>query len=366
MGHSSSLATLASVLALSSTAFSQVLVSPAINKTVEGPTYGSAAFGNNSSSGWRFQQVHDDLRGARATLRELALRRDASIATRYPTYEFNLDLILSTAATTSTTMQAGFDANHGSNRIAVISNKKIVMPATFSDGVAAPFVYRMKFDAPYAFDGGNNGLCWEARVSLMRGLTYTAYFDVAYWQNTSPALAQAYYGSGCTDSTQQTAAQLQASSSASWTQKTGSISLSGYYFARSSVAIAALGFSRSSYGALPLPFVLPGSATAYSGPCSVLASLDVVYATATDSNGYAALQIPIPVEQSFAGAKLFLQWLSEDKATSALIPLITSNAVEMQFVPPYGQTEIAYNVASSPLLSTGTVTGYTGYVVALY
>lgn len=354
------------VLLLGAPLLSQIACSPAVNKNVEGSSYIYNAFGQSNSSGWRFQQVHDDLQGKQLTVRELGFRRDANYMNRFSAYDFTVQLILSTAATQSSTMSTTFDQNHGTNRSVVVTNKVINMPATVGDGVAQPFAYRMKFDTAYTFNGGSGGLCWEARISLQRNLITTTYFDAAYSQDANPPLAQAYFGQGCAHTSQTTVAQLQASSSCNYTSNTGLLYLNGYYLDRSGVALASIGFSRTAYGALPLPFVLPGTATAYSGPCSIYGSLDLIFATTSDANGYGTLTIPIPVDINYAGAKLFSQYLTEDKAASVPIKLVTSNAVELQYVPPFTRTPISCSVAGSPLSATGTVTQYYGYVTALY
>src|SRR5690606_29880532 len=131
-------------------------------------------FGQNSSTGWRHLQVHDDLTGAPRTFRSLAIRRDAAAQGPYNAYSLRLTLILSKAATTSDTLDATFDANHGPDRITVVNDRTITFPSTAATGGPAPFDYVVPFDVPYSWNG-TGSLCWEVRVQSSTNMltTYT-------------------------------------------------------------------------------------------------------------------------------------------------------------------------------------------------
>lgn len=342
------------------------VVSPKHFAQVEGSSYVYRPFGSNNASGWRYQQVHDDLMGMKTTIRELAFRRDAPRTNRYSAYEFTVSVVLSTASKTAATMTSTFADNHGTNKKLVTVNRTVKMPATRPDTVAAPWVYRIKLDTPYAFDGTNGGLCWETQTSLFRGIVSTVYMDGASSASANPALAQTYFGQGCVHSSQVNPSAMTTSSSTNYSQKVGSIRVNGSYLARNSLAIGTIGFSRTNLGAIPLPLVIPGSQNAYSGACSIYASLDLVFAAATTSTGSASVTVPIPVDVQYGGAKLFVQLFSVDDQTSASLGLITSNAAEMQFVPPYVVAPISRVYASNTLAATGSLNRNYGLVTAAF
>lgn len=353
-----------SALVLISASSAQV-VSPTEFSTVEAPSYIYLPFGSNNSAGWRFAQIHDDLKGKKVTIREIGFRRD-STRSRFPSFEFTVTMKMSTAASTASQIVAAFDSNHGPNKSTVVLNKVIKFPGTSPNGVAAPWDYRIKLDNPYAFDGTQSGLCWEAQVSLFRNMKTTVYFDAAYSQSANPPLAQAYFGEGCVHSTQLNAAGLTSTSSTNYTQKTGTVTFYGSNQAPNSLAIGAIGFSRTMLGALPLPFAIPGSASAYSGTCTLYSSLDVLFAAGTDANGSCNASIPIPVDVNFDGAKLFVQLMSQDPQSNAALNLITTNAVEMQFVKPFGAASVSHVYASNTLSSTGSLQKTYGHVLAIF
>ncbi len=340
-------------------------VSPAEFKNVEAPTADYRPFGSNSTSGYRQVQIHDDLKSAKLTINELGFRRDGR-AGRYSAFEFTTSIIMSTASLTAASISATFDSNHGSNKVTVVTNKTFKWPAQAADRVAHDFAYRIKLDAPYAFDGTNGGLCWEAQASLFRNIATTVYFDFASASSTNPQMAVAVYGDGCVHSDQISAASLTTSSSMNWPAKTGTIRANCSNMARNSLAIGAIGFSRTSLGAIPLPFMIPGSAQAYSGACYFHASLDLVFATSTDVNRSGNITIPIPVDVQYAGAKLYVQMFSVDDSTPALIKFITTNGSEMQFVPPYTSPALSRVYATGSFTATGSVQKNYGQVTAIY
>lgn len=366
MNRSTILTSLAALVAASSLS-SQQAVSPKHFATVEANSWIYRPFGSNSNSGWRYQQIHDDMMGSKLTINEIAFRKDATQSPRTPAYELNVTIVMSTAAKTAATAVTTFAQNHGANRKIVTLNKLVKMPATFRDGVAAPWEYRIKLDAPYAFDGTNGGLCWEAQTSLFRGQSVTTYFDAASSSSTNPPMAFAYYGTGCYNSTQSRQATLTTSSSVNYTNKTGSIRVQGNYLTRNSLAIGTLGFSRTLFaGVLPLPLELPGSANSYSGPCTMYASLDLVFAATTSSTGYTTATVPIPVDVQYGGIKLYVQLLSTDPGSTAVIPFTTTNASEMQFVPPYKLPGCTRIYATNSLAQTGSLQRNYGLVTALF
>lgn len=343
------------------------VVSPKGYEKTEAPSSIYRGFGSRSASGWRYMQVHDDLRGARATVREIAFRRDGLRTTsRYPSYEFNVTLIISTAKTDASTMATSFDANHGTNRQTVAVNQVIKMPATAPGRVADNWDYRIKLSSPYMFNGQSGGLCWEAQTNLFRGPSTTVYFDAAWSRSSNPQMAGTPFGEGCFHSQQRLRATCSASSSLNYSSKIGSLRVNGNYHRPNSLAIGIVGFSRTNFGAIPLPFTIPGSSTQYSGPCQLYTGFDLIFAGTTNSTGTTSTTVPIPVDAQYGGVKLFVQLMSQDPDTGAAIDLVTSNGYELQFVPPYDLPPISRCFSTSSLSATGSVTKNFGIVTAIF
>ena len=344
----------------------QQRVSPLEFRVVEAPNLASRPFGSHSTNGWRYLQVHDDLRGSKLTIRELGFRRDGAQVLRYSKYECTVSMSMSTAKTSSQTIDAFFDKNHGANKKSVVINRVIKFPATRGGRLVGPWDYRIKLDTPYAFDGTSGGLCWEARVSFFRGLISTVNFDAAWSVSSNPPMAIVPFGAGCVHSEQTRAAVLGASSAMNWNTGVGTINLSGNYQARSALTIGTIGFSRTSLGGIPLPFEIPGSSAAYSGSCRFYVSMDLLFGASTNNAGWSNSSIPIPVDPKFAGLRIYAQMMSVDPSSSAAIQFITTNGVEFQFVPPYKVAPVSSVYASNTLISKGNVQKTYGMVSAIF
>jgi hypothetical protein len=83
------------------------------------------------------------------------------------------------------------------------------------------------------------------------------------------------------------------------------------------------GNSRTSAGAIPLPFDLGGG-------CSVLAAPNTTLATATSPGGTASFGLVIPNQPAFRGTNLFFQWIAIDPGAPNALGVTTSNAGALQ------------------------------------
>jgi hypothetical protein len=339
----------------------QSIVDPAHFKNTEANSQAYRPFGGNSSGGWRYLQVHDGLQGAKATINQLAWRRDQN-RTRHNAYSFRCTLILSTAKNDSANIDATFDNNHGANKQTVVTFKEIKWPGTTGNTVPSPFEYVIKFDSPYAFDGTNGGLCWEAQVTQITNLQTTHYFDAATTASTNPPLATQTYGMGCYHSTERAKVMsATGTSSMNWRNSVGTLYLDGSGLPRSSVVIGVLGLSRSNYLGLPLPFMVPGSSTQYSGACYLNTSLDFLIPSQANTSGSARVQFPVPATAAYDGLKLYGMYLAIDNNTNAL-PLVTSNGVEFQWVEPYPTSGISRVYSTNQFSTSGSVNKNYGLV----
>lgn len=350
--------------ALMSVAQAQI-VSPDHFSVAEAPSSDLHAFGQSSSNGWRLLQVHDDLNGQARTFNSLALRRDStSQRQKYNTYTLQMTVLVSTAATTASTISTTFDANHGANKQTVVNTRDIQLPTTAPGEAPAAFDYRIPFDQPYAFDGAGP-LCWEVRILNATNLLTNYYFDAASSSSTNPPLANAVFGEGCQHSTRLSPIGITGSSSMVWSQNRGTLRMNGSDLPTNTIAFAALGISRTNFNGLPLPFLLPGTLTAWSGPCRVYASLDIVSPTPTTTSGTAAYSVPVPAQLSFHGLQLYGQYLATDVGSGTPLGLTTSPGVEYNWVAPYSVAPISQIYVNQLFGTTGTKRANFGYVVQL-
>lgn len=342
-------------------------VSPAYLAKAEGNYYANQPFGNSNANGYRYLQIHDDLKGKSQLIRGLAFRREGN-ATNTPFMAFSIRLSIhcSTAATTAATVSTTFDANHGGNKQTVLANQVVLFPPTQPGYCPMPFDYALAFSTPYAFDGANGGLCWEVAITQQTNLLTNVYFDFHYSQSTNPQAETDTFGEGCYHSTRFRPAAATCTTSFNWPAETGTLYLNGSELPPTSVVVGIIGFSRVSYGPFPLPWTFPGSATSYSGPCNLYCSLDLLLPGGANTNGDAQVSLPIPLDPAtMNGLLLYGQFLAPDQVTRAAIPWISTNGTIWNFVAPYGLTPGAYVLASSTYATTGSVEKNRMYVTEL-
>lgn len=350
-------ATLVSAIALSClAAATSAQVSPSYNERTEGNTYSNQPFGQDNANGWRFLQLHDDLKGKNQTIRGLAFRRDGTVSnTPYMAFSTRMTVICSTAATTVATLSNTFDANHGGNKQTVVSSQEFNFPPTLPGYLPAPFTYVINFQNPYAFNGTNGGLCWEVQITQQTNLVTTVYLDFQYSQSTNPQAETDTYGEGCIHSSRTTPLGATCSTSFNWTNKTGTLYLNGNNLPVNSLALGVIGFSRANYGPFPLPWTFPGSASQYSGPCNLYTSLDILLPGGSSTSGTAQVSLPIPLDAAtMNGLTLYGQYMSPDLLTKAAIKFTTSNGTIWNFVAPYTLAPGGYVLANTTFAATGT------------
>ena len=331
----------------------QSIVDPAYAKGVEAVTGDYRPFGSVSSGGWRYLQIHDGLMGKKATINQLAWRRDVNRG-RYSAFSFRLTLILSTAKVSYDKIDTTFDNNHGTNKQTVVNFQEIKWPATAPSRTASPFEYVVKLSKPYAFDGTSGGLCWEAQVTNQQTIRTTVYFDAVSSSSTNPRMQTQVYGSGCYHSTEINPMSATGTSSMNWNGKTGTMYLDGRYLQRNNVAIGLFGFSRTQYAVFQLPFMFPGSQNGYSGACYLYTGLDLVIPTTANNSGNTRITFPVPATDALNGQRIYGQILSLDTNSSSAIPLTSTNGVEYQWVKPYGVPMMSRLYASNNFSTTGS------------
>ena len=83
--------------------------------------------------------------------------------------------------------------------------------------------------------------------------------------------------------------------------------------APSGPAVLLVGLSRNSWGSIPLPLSL--YPWGYPG-CLLFTSVEVALVTKTGSNGFASLDLPLPLSKT-GPLTLYSQWLSMGTGTTA-------------------------------------------------
>ena len=338
----------------------QAVVSPAHFTVAAGNSNGYAGVGHYSAIS-RHLQVHDDLAGAARTIHGIAFRRETpSTTATVPANTLICDLVLSTAATGAAAPSTTFDANHGSDRVTLASFQFYQLPASPPAGASMPFEYALPLPTPFAF-GGAAGLAWEIRVHssntgggiLLDGVTGTG---------TNPQPIVGVLGVGCKTTGETLPVQLAGGATGNWSGSTVTASYTATRLPKSSLATLALGGSTTYWAPLPLPFVLPGSASAPSGACTVYCDWVALVPVATDATGKATTSLGGTVNAGMNGASLYAQAVALDQAANN-IGLVTSNLLEHQIVAPFAAVPVGQVAVSGSHAATGTATARRGAIV---
>ena len=338
-------------------------VSPANFGNAEASTSATGPLGQNSTTGWRHIQVHDDLNGSPRTFTSLSFRRDRTASLGYNRYTLQVTLRMSDAATTSGTIDSTFDNNHGTNVLTVVNNRQITFPSTAPGSAPAPFVYEIPFDVPFRYSGSGS-LAWEIRVSSSAGMLTSYSFDAASSSSTSPPMGVIAYGQGCRHSSRLRNMSLTGSSSMNWNTGVGSLFLDGSELPESAPISVILGFSNLFLGGAPLPFALPGSAAATSGPCYVYHDARLAFQLTT-SGSSARFTLPIPATPGLQGVHIFGQFVALDPFAGHPLGVTLSNVVDHHYVEPYGLAPVSQVQANNLFATTGQVRQNYGYVIQL-
>src|SRR5688572_19368296 len=137
----------------------------------------------------------------------------------YPAYSVTLDTWCSTAATTSATALPQFDANHGADKVKVVTNKTFNFPLQAPGEVPQPFAYKITFDVPFIYLAAAP-ICWEVHVSAKTN-TILLYHSAAGGSDQNPLLATAPFGTGCLAPGQSVRMLATGSSTMSWATGSG-------------------------------------------------------------------------------------------------------------------------------------------------
>lgn len=355
--HSALPSAVALAVALASAAPAQGFVSPPHFATVEGTGNSALPFGA-ATMPFRYQQVHDGVPAQALT--GLAFRHDTT-GTLRPAFSLTLDAWVSTAAGAAAATSATFDANHGPDKLRVVTNRTIVVPANDPARLPGAFLLDVPFDpgVVFAFAGGT--VCWEVQITASTNTTASIPFDAALTQGStpgSPGMVGTRAHTGCVASGRtQPLAIVPANSPVDWTAGVATQVVNASQLQANGVAVWVTGTNTTSWAGVPLPVAIPGSLGAPSGECTLRTDLALTTAAIASASGTAQLQQQFPVTTALHGYVLPTQLLGLDAAANPF-GLTASNLVLQQLVAPYA-TDLGIRrvYAAGSLAATGTVDG---------
>lgn len=280
----------------------------------------------STTAGYRYQQVIAAKPLARATvnLKGVSFRVWSIIQTTYPAQKLaGVTIKVGRAKTTPDTMSLDFAANRLGVQTTVFQGT-ISLPAytTIANGPQA-FTNSIAFQRPYrhAVAAGSFLLEMSVAPSSAKALDRLINTEILF---PSAGSAQSFGKQGRFRSGETVTPDLD------WEAMYpgGSVDLSATGLKSAYPTLASFGFSKSSFGALPLPFDLgplgaPGN--------TLYASIDLIFGATVskDPSGHKAeASFRIPEIASLGGAKLYAQLHFLDPGSNAL-GLVTSSALDM-------------------------------------
>lgn len=297
-----------------------------------------------------------DLGTRSGTLRELALRRDHANPTSsvLKAFSVEVEVALSTAATTLATMDARFATNEGGDRSVVLARKVLSFPSTTHDATrfAQPFDYRLPFDGGKLFPFAGGLLCIDVHVydnSLYDAATKTA--TIVHFDEARETKASVSYVTRRSCKSSGATRAFECATQAFYDDVLAQYRYSGtsYYGPDNGVGIQ-----------LAAAAPLTGSVRLAGSDCDLhldpAALLWVLAGTASPTSGTVFYYPPnsgsqrsfvaLPTHPALNGLVVFLQYASFDPAANAL-GLVTSGLETMTF-PRRGDLGVAaiYDYAS--------------------
>ncbi len=338
------------------------LVSPPLFKDHAGTTNRSYIFRSSSSQTYRqsrFMQVHDLNLSQAASIKGMAFRWYAGLNYYYHLpFTADLELTLSTAQTTSSTISSTFASNVGKDATVVISKKKINFPPKFTYGTFPnPFLYKLVFDSGKAFNlAAGKSVCWDLKVydnDLYAKHNPSIFLDATYLSTYSTAYMEYGKGSDTGHPRYRFYAYIYDSFSSTLGHR---IYGSCYYGPAFGKAFAVVGTAPAPGGGLPVGpeaklYIHPGQIVSVTGP----------YAMNYYGNAYVSSSTPfltIPNSPQFLGAKVYAQFFALD---SSLAHVYSTNARVLQL--PLWSSISGKTLGAGYVYKTGSAafTSSTGY-----
>lgn len=339
---------------------SQTIYSPNHFARAEANTYAYGGIGTVQTPSVLLS-IHEELRGTPRTIRSVSLRREGvSITQDYPASTWLVTAYASTGVTSAAAPSATLAANHGADKKTVAQFALVQLPASTFRGPASPFEFKIPFTTPFQF-GGNGPLCLEIQVQS-RSHTHYYYFDYATGPSTNPSPEYLRWGTGCKATGLGSPMNLQPGASANWPGAAFTLSYYGSTMPANGLVSILLGGSRTTLNGLPLPFELPMTAAAASGPCSIYNDILISVPALTTAAGNLTFNLGLSASASLNGASLFGQVYALDPTANPW-GVVTSNGVQHQIIAPYSAIPIGTVYSDASVGPTGTVLANQGYVM---
>jgi hypothetical protein len=322
----------------------QSYVSPSHFTNAEGLNNNVFPFG--SAVPFRYCQVHDDVPPMLVT--RLTFRHDGTIlgGAIYPAYSITIDAWMSQAATTSTTTVGMFDNNHGQPKFQVVTSKQFNHPASNPTDVPGQFILDYPLDLPFPHTG-TASLCWEVHTTA-RSTTAAIIHDAAGNTNANPALQTTPALTGCISTGRTGPMAAVGASAMNWPGGSGTLTVNGTEALANGPVLHVLGFSKTSFFGIPLPFTIPASS------CVLYNDARVITASLATSTGTSSHSLTVPATPDLNGATVYSQIWGLDP-TANPVGITTSNLVIHNFIAPYSTLPLTRVYLSGSLGAVGTV-----------
>ncbi len=338
------------------------LVSPGIFKDHAGNTSRSYIFRPSSTASYRqarFMQIHDLNLSKAGTIKGMAFRWYAGSNYYYHLpFQATLELTLSTAPTSASSISPTFASNVGKDATVVISKKAVNFPPKLTYGsFPNPFMYRLPFDSGKSFTlAAGKSLCWDIKVYdndlYAKGNPYI-YLDACYLSSYSTAYMDYGKGSDCGNPRYRYYAYFYDSQSTTVGHR---IYGSCYYGPAFGKAFAVIGLDKAPGGGLPIGpdaklYIHPGRILAVKGPYNLNY---YGYTYISSSNPI----LTIPGNPQVLGMKLYCQFVALD---SGYKNIYSTHGRIMQL--PLWSTTTGKTLSVSYVYRTGSsaLTSPTGY-----
>jgi hypothetical protein len=317
-------------------------VSPQHFVSTEAPAATSTPFGEVGAimTPYRYQQVHDDV--PPMVISGFAFRHNSQASgVAQPAFALTLDAWISTApvGVTGQLHSGTFLANHGPDRLQVVTNRTITVATNDPSRVPGPFTLDLPFDpgVQFQYAAGGRSLVWEVQITS-RTNTGAVPFDAVSTMNLvnqNPQHGASRAFTGCRSTGSPNPITVTPTGGMNW-QQSGQVSMQAVNLLPSSVAIWVFGLDTTQWNGSPLPVDVPGSATAPSGTCTLRTDLVDLRVSSTGT-GTHSMGLVVPANPQLHGATIYMQAVGIDPGANAL-GFTLSNLAMQQVCAPYPAT----------------------------
>ncbi len=353
-----------SLLLFTATLLGQSHTSPLHFAVTEGPTNNSLPFGAGGAgmTPLRYLQIHDGVPAM--TISGMAFRHNTSLlGVVHAPFTVTVDVWMSTSTVAATAAFAAFATNHGPNKVQVVTNRVVSIPGNDPSRIPNPFNIDVPFDpgVTFLFAGGGASLCWEMQLTARTNTDNVPFDAVANIGNANPPTLHSPSYTGCLATGRTLPMTLSPYfnpilAPTSWQNGNGSLATSAVQLAANGIVVFVHGTDRTTWNGLPLPFLIPGSTGAPSGPCTLLTDLGFTRPAIAAANGTATNILSFPLTPALHGATFYTQVVGLDQPANAL-GLTASNLITQQLCATYLAPGVQRVYLTGSLGPVGTISG---------